>query len=328
MRLRNTSLHSAVKLSEDGKVPSEVQVLRVGKFAHPQYGKFEITTQVLAEMKANFDQRVRGIDISFDYAHLSDKEASGWPSKLELRENGTELWAVGVEWTQAAAKKLADREYRYFSPDFTFRWKDSESGKTFSNVLFGGGLTNRPFVKEMAAIVADESQGDKMTELETANKKIKELETTNLKLTEEKAAVEKQMADMPKPDKVAELEAQIAALQSQLAAAKSEQEASLAEKKKLEEAAKLAEKQGKFNVLLSEGKACKAQEKAFLDGNMEEFIKLAQPVNSKGSGTTAGAAEPSDEDEILKLAEAKMKENKNLEIGDAISIVKAEQRNK
>lgn len=142
---------NAVKLSE-GQSP-EIQILRVGKFDHPQYGNFEITNKVLSELKDNFDKRVRGIDIAIDYFHKADEEAAGWIKELYLSEDQSELWAK-VDWTPTASKKLSEREVRYFSPEFAFKWQDPESKQTFNNVLLGGGLTNRPFVKEMEAIAA------------------------------------------------------------------------------------------------------------------------------------------------------------------------------
>jgi len=325
MRLNQTSAFSQVTLSEGNKVPNEVQVLRVGKFNHPQYGAFEINSQTLAEMKANHDARVRGIDTAFDYFHDSEKEASAWVQELFLKEEGTELWAR-VDWTPKAAQKLAERELRYFSPDFAFKWEDPENGNVYKNVLFGGGLTNRPFVKEMQAIVADENKtGEKnMTELEKAQARVKELEGTNLKLSEDMQNMEKKMEEMPKPDKVAELEKQIAALQAELAKAKQEQEAMMSEKKKLEEQAKLAEKEKEFNVLLSEGKAVAAQKDAFIKGDMTEFVKLSQPVNLRGSGSSDNQGGDDDTKAILKLAEEKQKADPKLSRGDAISIAKKE----
>lgn len=331
MRLKGTSVYSSINLSENLAVAKEVQVLRIGTFNHPKYGKFEITTQTLSEMLNNFKNNIRGIDIAFDYYHDSDKEASAWVNNLELRENGTELWAI-VDWTPKAEKKLAERELRYFSPDFAFQWTDPETNKAYSNVLFGGGLTNRPFVKEMKAIVADELKGEEnMTELEKALAKLKEVEATNAKLSEEKCAMEQKMSDMiPKPaegeesDEVKALKVQIAELQAQLDKAMKENEVNMAEKKKAMEAQKLAEKENEFNVLLSEGKACAAQKDAFVKGDMSEFIKLAQPLNLKGSGSSNSKDEIVDAEAILKLAEVKQKENPKLQRHDAISIAKKE----
>jgi hypothetical protein len=327
MRLNKTSAFSSLKLGEGNRVPNEVQVLRVGKFNHPRYGAFEITTQTLTEMKSNFDKKVRGIDTAFDYFHDSDKEASAWVNDLLLKEDGTELWAA-VTWTPQAEKKLAERELRYFSPDFAFQWQDPESGQTFNNVLFGGGLTNRPFVKEMQAIVADETKtGEKnMTELEKAQKEITDLKAQNVKLSEDKAAMEKKMADMPpapaakeEGDEVAALKKQIADLQAQLAKAQSDSEMAMAEKKKADEAKMLAEKTSQFNVLLSEGKACAAQKEAFLKGDMDNFVKLSQPLNMKPAGGSGNQEGDDKNQKVLKLAEEKMKSNSKLSKGDAIS---------
>ena len=342
IRLKESSVFSSVKCAE-GKVPSEVQVLRVGKFSHPVYGQFEITKQVLAEMKANFDLKVRGIDLAFDYYHDSNQDASGWVKDLQLKEDGNELWAL-VDWTPKAQQKLSDRELRYFSPDFAFEWQDPETQTTFNNVLFGGGLTNRPFVKEMQAIVAAEfitKEGENhMTELEKALAALKLAEGKALKLADEVAAAEKKMAQMvPKPDpkapsagdpeeasEVEQLKKQIADLQAQLAKAQSDNSAMMAEKQAACDAQKLAEKTNEFNVLLTEGKACVAQKEAFLKGDMGAFIKLAQPLNLKASGSSASGNDEPNEDvkSILKLAEEKQKVNPKLSRGDAISLAKKE----
>jgi len=328
MRINGTSAFSAIKLADGQRVPSEVQVLRTGQFNHPRYGFFEITVATLAEMKANFDLGIRGVDMSFDYFHDSDKEASAWVRELFLKENGTELWAA-VDWTPKAQQKLSERELRYFSPDFAFQWQDPEKGVTFSNVLFGGGLTNRPFVKEMKAIVAHETKGENMTDLEKAQARIKELETTNLKLSDDYKAAETKLAAMPPAGgdaaKIADLEQKIAALQAELAKAKGEAEMAMAEKQKADAAKMLAEKETAFNVLLSEGKACAAQKEAFIKGDMQEFIKLAQPVNLKASGSSeSGVVAEADAAAIIKLAEEKQKADPKLNRGEAISLAKRE----
>ena len=331
MRINKTSFYSSINLDENKTVPSEVQVLRIGKFNHPTYGLFEITKNTLSEMKANFDANVRGLDMSFDYFHDSEKEASAWVNSLELRENGNELWAL-VEWTPKAQTKLMERELRYFSPDFSFKWTDPEKGMSYNNVLFGGGLTNRPFVKEMKAIVATENKGDFMNELEKAQSLIKELEARNVKLSEDMKEVEKKMAampampEMPAADKVAELETQIAALQAELAKAKGDMELMSADKVKADEAKVLAEKEVAFTLLMTDGKACAAQKDAFIKGDMSEFIKLSQPVNLKATGRSGEGVELVDKEveAIIKLADEKQKANPKLDRGEAISLAKKE----
>jgi phage I-like protein len=405
--LKNSSAFSQVILLNENVVPTEVQILRVGKFNHPSYGPFEITKITLKEMKDNFDKKIRGIDMAFDYYHASDEDASAWVEDLMLKEDDSELWAK-VRWTPKAERKLAERELRYFSPDFAFKWTDPETGMTFNNVLFGGGLTNRPFVKEMAAIVASEKESAMSKEIElggpgsgrtpgggsgkanperAAAKRMEALKKSReaqVAYSKRSAAIksgqaaakeaakdrnwaaglkqakinaglkpgkktldenqEKENITMDEKDKkIAELEAKIKeleamlvptddekmALEAQEKAAQYEEEnkkmlaenATLKERaEKAEKAVEAAEKEKEFNVLLTEGKACAAQKDAFIKGNMTEFIKLAQPLNLKGSGSSL-TPEPTDrEAKVLKLAEEKMKENAKLSKADAISL--------
>lgn len=334
MRLTGTSAIQSIKLDDTFAVPKEIQILRVGRFNHPQYGAFEITPKVLTEMQANFDLKTRGVDLAVDYFHDADKEAAGWINSLELKEGGTELWA-NVSWTPTALKKLAERELRYFSPDFSFKWVDPETGTAFDNVLFGGGLTNRPFVKEMQAIVANENtnKGVQVTELEKAQARIKELEANNVKLSEDNKEMEAKLAAPPAPAPVpapasgdAEaMKKEIADLKAQLAKAQGDMKV-MADEKALADAAKcLAEKETAFNVLLSEGKACVAQKDSFLKGDMTEFLKLAQPVNVRASGSSESTTVvDTDSAAIIKLAEEKEKANPKLTRGESISLAKKE----
>lgn len=342
----------AIKLSSQlasSSASPDVQILRLGKFNHPKYGEFEITKQTLAEMKENFDNDVRGVDIAFDYFHESDKEASGWPTELYLTEDGAELWAK-VDWTNEARRKLTEREIRYFSPDFAFEWEDPESGVSYKNVLFGGGLTNRPFVKDMAAIVAAEQERDQMT--------LKELEDKVTKLAEENANMKKKLEEMDEDGRDKSKE-QLEQLAEAAAAKKGKEGAPAAEadapesddaddsdedsvpnlKKKLAEMSKkceeyeekfkkadaakqMSEREKEFNILLTEGKACVAQKDSYMKKDMSTFIKLAQPLNMKAQGNGGGTEETtSDRDEkVLKLAEEMVKKDSAIPLHKAIGL--------
>lgn len=315
---------SELQLSEVGGVPSEVQYLRVGKFSHPKYGNFEITAKMLAELKSNFDSKVRRVDPAIDYFHENDKIAAGWPKAMELREDGNALFFSQIEWTPRARQMIVDKELRYFSPDFAMQWTDPESGALFSNVVFGGGLTNRPFVKDMLPI----------TRLGEG------LEETN--------ETDKEKSKMDDKAKIAELEKQVADLKAQLEKAngggKSEMEMSAmkAENEKLGKEVKmlsekveaatkaeaLAKKETAFNVMLSEGKACAAQKEAFIAGDVEKFASLAQPINLSEKGGQGGGKEdkPGEtyHDKVMKLAEDKRNADKSLTVGKAISLVLSE----
>lgn len=340
MIYKRALISSEIKLSEKSELQNgdnpPVQVLRVGKFNHPKYGDFEITPTILAEMKRNFDAKIRGIDIAFDYFHKSDELASGWPVELLLTENNTELWAK-MDWTPTARRMLTEREVRYFSPDFAFQWKDPESGVVYKNVLFGGGLTNRPFVKEMSAIVADEKETE--MDLATLAKRVEDLEAKNLKLAEDVKAADKKLgeyadkadadaaaeeADDAAEDSVPALKAKLAEMGKQHGELKAAHEKLMAEMAESKKAKQLAEKNDAFRVLLSEGKAVPAQKEAYLAGDMPNFIKLAAKVNLDGVGHVDSSGNEVNDDRVLKLAEERVKAKTSPDLGTAISAVRKE----
>lgn len=82
--------------------------------------------------------------ILVDYDHLSsfmpeengDQTAAGWIEKLEVRDG--EIWAR-VAWTIRAAKQIADREWRFVSPEFRVNKKTGEIA-----MLDAVALVNRP----------------------------------------------------------------------------------------------------------------------------------------------------------------------------------------
>ena len=150
--------------SADGFHRSWIMLFPEGDFKHPEYGALHFTRRRLMEIKRQFDDRIRHIDIALDANHDQDK-ATGWLERLELREGGnapsadagtdTEvlppgLWGL-VRWTPLGMSYLKDQIYRYFSPEFG-PWTDPETGHQYKDVLLGGALTNRPFLKSMGAV--------------------------------------------------------------------------------------------------------------------------------------------------------------------------------
>jgi len=148
---------SGQQLSDDST--QWVHALPVGEYEHPIYGKLRFTMDRITKFADSVNNKVRGIDPDIDYDHKLDpahgKKAAGWVRMAEARDNG--LWLL-VEWTQAAAKAVKDREYRYFSTEFVDKWRDAK-GNEFEDVVLGGGLTNRPFIKDLVPINLSEVVG-------------------------------------------------------------------------------------------------------------------------------------------------------------------------
>lgn len=143
-----TMIDLAVLMSES-TAENWIQIMKAGDFDHPGLGKLKITPADLHQFKENFDKKVRGVDLAVDVAHEPDKGAVAWFK--ELKVDGDKLLAK-VAWTEEGAELIKSGKYRYFSPEFVFQYKDAESGKQFKDVLLGGAITNRPFLKNMEPI--------------------------------------------------------------------------------------------------------------------------------------------------------------------------------
>jgi len=127
-----------------------IQALPLGTYEHPEYGTIEITPEKVAQFAQNVANKVRGQDLDIDYDHKQrDGVAAGWVTAADARADGLYL---NVKWTDKALKHLQDKEYRYFSPEFTDEWTHPATQAVHKNVLFGGALTNRPFLKGILPI--------------------------------------------------------------------------------------------------------------------------------------------------------------------------------
>lgn len=116
-----------------------------GKFSHPRFGDLDFREPFFAEVKRNFDQKVRRIDPFIDLEHKNG-EAAGWIRELDVRA-GQGLFAL-IEWTSLGVDKVRNKIYRYFSPEYG-SYLDASSGKTYANTLTAVALTNVPFLKTL-----------------------------------------------------------------------------------------------------------------------------------------------------------------------------------
>ena len=143
----------------DGAPSSWIQLARTGKFVSSRYGKFEISKDDLEQMLFNFKNITpkAPTELPVDFDHLSmdpkrpgDGAASGWMKELELREDGTQLWAK-VAWTPEGADHIKNGSYRFISPSFV---KDHthKDGKKIGTTLLAAAVTNHPFLEGMAAL--------------------------------------------------------------------------------------------------------------------------------------------------------------------------------
>jgi len=124
-----------------------IQALPLGTYDHPVYGTIEATPEKVQTMAMNVNNGVRETELDIDYDHKAqDGKAAGWIKQAQARDNG--LWVL-VEWTKKAYKAIKDKEYRYFSPEMVDEWQHPKTKAVHKHVLFGGGITNRPFLKDI-----------------------------------------------------------------------------------------------------------------------------------------------------------------------------------
>ena len=138
---------------------SIVEIMRTGEWVHPQYGNINIKEKNLDGFIASFYANVRGVDLAVDQEHKPEEGAEGWFKRVwkvpRTDGDGYSLMAE-IQWTWRGEQLIRDGIYRYFSPEFDFEWTDPETGNKHKNVLFGGALTNRPFIKHMEPIILSE----------------------------------------------------------------------------------------------------------------------------------------------------------------------------
>lgn len=135
---------------DDESLSSWIQLMPLGEYKHTLYGKVDITHNKVEKFVDNFRNNVRGIPLDIDYDHKAHTgKAAGWIE--DVQDRGFDgLWGQ-VKWTQPAYDSLKAGEYKYFSPEFVDEWEHPQNGK-YENVLLGGAITNRPFLKDIQPI--------------------------------------------------------------------------------------------------------------------------------------------------------------------------------
>lgn len=145
---------SEIELAQDQST-TVVQILRTGSWDHPIYGQFKVDLVDLMQFVQNFKNNVRGVDLCVDVNHHHEHRAVGW--FRNVYQEGEALFAL-IEWTAEGKELLTSKQYRYFSPELYFSFRDEETGEVLNNVLIGGGITNRPFFKGMKALQMSEPE--------------------------------------------------------------------------------------------------------------------------------------------------------------------------
>lgn len=110
---------------------------------HPD-GAHKIKKADVEAMKRNFD--ARKTELLVDYEHNSlfgDTKAAGWSPEVEVRDDG--LYMKYPEFTPTADDSIKNKEYRYFSPVYILKAKNT-SGEKIGAVIHSVAITNLPYM--------------------------------------------------------------------------------------------------------------------------------------------------------------------------------------
>jgi len=275
LSLRNDD---SIKLS--GNLPHIIELAKVVTGTHVNYGKVEITKEMLQSFAHNFDESIVGVDLMIDYDH-EQRGAAGWIKSVFTSIDGDTLFGE-VKWTPKGAQCLSDREFRYYSPEFTLNYVHPHTGVSHGPTMLGGGLVNRPFLK-MDAIVTFKEKNTNQTQ---------EVTMETIALTEHNAI----KSDLEKSITKFELSEEKA--KNVIAGQKKELDDATKELSELKDANKKAEVTAKHEKLFTEGKINKAQLTLLNDGgDMYDVLSLTEKMNTEPKGKDG-------EGEVIELSEA------------------------
>lgn len=145
---------STVRLTE---ARTWLHAFPLGRYLHPVHGPLVFTRERLQRIADGVNRGIRGVALALDYEHRGDVakggKAAGWIDWAEVRGDG--LW-LAVNFTAEALAEVRAGAWRYLSPEFAPSWTNPRTGQEHVDVLLGGGLTNRPFLRDLAPIAASE----------------------------------------------------------------------------------------------------------------------------------------------------------------------------
>lgn len=344
---------ATIELTEaNGTDSCWVHALPIGSYTHPMYGKLNVDNDRVQRFADGVKNKVRGVEPSINYVHNNQDVAAGWVKDAEARNNG--LWLF-IEWVKDAAQAIRDKKWKYFSSEIADSWKDPE-GKEFKDVVFGGALTNRPFMKNLVPINLSEASveiafdlveavtgkslrgGENMPMEEADLNKIIEGVTTKLTETlNAKPPVPQNtvpnIADMPEIKELAESNPLVAALLQQVELTNATSATTAEKLKEAEIVRQLAEFDRSKIVLTPVAKALVYNLLKKMPYELtEDFWKLMQAMRSSQAvlvelGERAGANVLYGGDKSAKVRfNEKIKEAqaKGLEYPDAVTLVAAE----
>lgn len=304
------------KEGDTNNTTASIQLMRtIKQNNHGLYGDLTITKDDLKQFKDNFDKGIDGYKktmerLPIDYFHQSDNEAAGWVTELELKNNNNELWGT-VEFTPKATEMIRNGEIKFFSPEYTNVF-ETKTGEVIKNVLFGGGLTNRPFL-DMSPIELSENFSVQYMNTKNNSKKKGEddLMDNTIKLQDGRIMT---LQDVIK-------------LQEDVAVKEAEANTAIEEKEKIEEEKKAIEKENE-ELKSEKEKADQEAEKQLFDVTFSKLIDEGKVVPSIKDSLRKKFSAKELEDFYKEMPQiVKLNDSTGHSSGQNIQLTEAEKRN-
>jgi phage I-like protein len=184
-------LFALSQTTDDNKL-NEIKLAVIGKWKGHPSGPFEITLEIIEQIKTNFDNSDVDVVVDFEHASLWNEKApaTGWVKELFIKDD--ELWAK-VKWIGESSELIKSEQYKYISPVFNERTIDQVTGDDIGWSLHSVALTNRPFLEELGEVIANNKQpnkGDDMGMTPEEQKRVDNLEQENKDLKATAATAE------------------------------------------------------------------------------------------------------------------------------------------
>lgn len=258
----------------DDELPFVIELAKTIRGNHSWYGEVEITQDQIRQMRSNFSTRAHGIDIAINLDH-NREEAVGWVEDINSINDDNNLLGA-IKWNRKGLDILANKEYRYISPEIDFDYTHHLTEKDYGTVLTGAALTNYPFL-QMGPLVDMSKKKNK--EVSTKKRSIKMDDEKELEYKTKISNLELSLKDSTIQNK--ELNAQVSKLQGLIDKAISD---------------------AKYQKLFSEGKITAAQLEQLKEGK-DPLDVLAMNVSL--SATQKGTSTANDEEVDLTDAQKK-----------------------
>ena len=152
MKLGGENMIRITELSE-AKKEFWHNILPLGEFYDPRYGKIQITKELIQQLAENFKKGIPHYKPPVNISHNDLVGKYGDIVDVEAREDG--LWAK-IVLTDEGAELVQKKKFEYLSAEFTEHYTDKETGEDVGAVLVGVALTNRPAHPKMQPIKLSE----------------------------------------------------------------------------------------------------------------------------------------------------------------------------